>query len=108
YFLDRAPLRLFAAPAGHRLGDRVERTDAQLRVGGDHRVADRAQGDLGQFALAVQGVLERLALADVLRLRDEVQGRTVVVAHQRHAELDVHDMAVPVQVALLQLVVFAL
>ena len=104
----RQALRLGAAPAGHCLGDRVERADARLRVGDDDRVADRAQGHLGQLALALQRILECLALADVLRLRHEVQRRALLVAHQRHGQLQVHHVAVLVQVAFFQLVVFAL
>ena len=108
HFLDRPPPRLRVVPAGHRLGDGVERADAQFRVGGDHGVADRSQGDLGQLAFAVQRILERLARGDVLRLRHEIQRPALLVAYQRHAELDVHHAAILVQVALFQLVVFTL
>ena len=107
-FLDRTALRLGTGPAGHRFGYRVERGHAQFGIGGDHRIADRAQRHFGQLALAVERLLERLALADVLRLRHEIARLPMLVAYHRHAQLQVHCVAVLVEVALLQLIGVAL
>ncbi len=103
-FLDRPSLCLVAGPAGHRFGNRIERGDPQPWIGGDHGIADRTQGHLSQFAFAVQRGLERLALSDVLRLRNKIEWRSLGIAHGRHTELDVHDVAVLVEIALFQLV----
>ena len=51
--LQRQPLRLVGPPAGQRLGDRVERDDPSVRVGGDQPVADALQGGPEQLPLLV-------------------------------------------------------
>ena len=61
-----------------------------LGVGGDHSVADRGQGDLGPFALGIEGVLHFLALHQLLpgtqeRQEDEHAGGGQV-GHQQQPE----------------------
>ena len=51
---DRPSASLGDGPAGHLLGDPVEKQNAAARVGGNHPVADRAERRAQPFALAAQ------------------------------------------------------
>src|SRR6185295_2220908 len=53
----RLALRLDRGPPGEMLGDRIEIIDAAFRIGADHAVADRGEGDLGALPLQLQAIL---------------------------------------------------
>jgi len=96
------PLRLVARPAGQALRHGIQPGHMALDVGGDHRVTDRLQGDLQQFAFSPQvGLGEALRRhvpvdADearrsaIVRLHRAERGAQVANAPIRpdHAELD--------------------
>ena len=74
-----AALAVLEAPAGERLGHRVDVVDDALGVGGDDAVADALQRDLRALLLAEQRLLVELALGDVELDADQAQQPALVV-----------------------------
>jgi hypothetical protein len=86
--VQRLALRGCRLPAGHLLGDRIEVADPATGVGGDHGVADRVQGHLGQFLFVEQRALGlRGAARDVHG--DEHADQEGRGAEQRHESVGV-------------------
>jgi len=84
----------------HRLGAPPQARQRELDVVHQQRPVGKAGQGIGQGRLD-RLLLEALALADVLDVRDEVQRLILGVAHQRHREEDPHLLEVGSDQALL-------
>jgi hypothetical protein len=62
---DRLAARLIEPPRGQVLGRRIDVIDPPVRIGADHRIADRLQRDLRALLLGEHLLLGALALGDV-------------------------------------------
>ena len=58
---------LMTVPAGYLFGDRVQKGDVTLTIGGDHAVADAGEGDAEQFLLHLQPITDLLEFHRALR-----------------------------------------
>ena len=58
-------------PAGELLGDRIEKEDAPIHVGGQHGVGDGGQGDLQPFLFLVERRGQLVVLGDVAVAADQ-------------------------------------
>ena len=77
--LDGAPLAVLQAPAGERLGHRIQIVDHALGIGRDHAVADTLQRDLRALLLAEQRLFVQLALGDIEFDADQAQQTPLVI-----------------------------
>ena len=87
-------LRLVARPAGQALRHGIQPGHVAADVGGDHRVTDRLQGDLQQFALAPQVGLGEALRRHVPIDADEARGPTIARRHRADRGAQVADAAV--------------
>ncbi len=79
------PPRLLLAPASQRFSRRVQRLDTAPDVGGNHRIADRLQGDLRTLLLGEQLCLIALVFGDIGERAGHAHGPAVGTAHQPSA-----------------------
>ena len=88
--LDQLPFGLAPFPAGEAFRDRIHVVDAAERVGGDHRIADRLERDLGALLRLEHAGFCLLARGDVGDRALEARDAALLVAHHA-AVVDHHE-----------------